>query len=384
VDHEPTYPGLPDGIRAQRVTDVNGLDVHLLTAGEPDAPRGTLLLLHGFPELSYSWRQVMVPLAAAGFHVLAPDQRGYGRTIGWDVTDLRSFSAANLVRDVVALLDRLGIESLTGVVGHDFGSLVAARAALLHPDRCRSVVLMSAPVGPVAPPGATVAAFAAIAEGLAALDPPREHYQLLFSGPDADRDLRGHPAGLAAVLRGYVHGKSGDWSGNHPHPLAGWTGEALAEMPTYYVPLAGLGMARTTEPYLADYEAGPASTWLSDEELQVYVDTFRTTGFQGGLNWYRCVTGDIGADELADHVGAPIRVPAAFVAGGRDWGVHQTPGALDRMQTAGCADFRLLRLVPGAGHWVQQERPDEVVAHLIEFYDAAGSGSAGAGPIPRK
>jgi len=118
---------LPAGIRARFVEGVNGLRVHLLEAGRPEHP--CVLLLHGFPELAYSWRKVMPALAAAGFHVIAPDQRGYGRTTGWDPAydgDLASFRLMNLVRDTVGLLAALGRPSVAAVVGHDFGASVAA------------------------------------------------------------------------------------------------------------------------------------------------------------------------------------------------------------------------------------------------------------------
>src|SRR6188768_2075529 len=135
---------LPEGIRSRLIENVNGLTMHVLEAGAEGRP--CLLLLHGFPELAYSWRKVMLPLAAAGFHVIAPDQRGYGRTMGWDGAydgDLGSFRMINLVRDVLGLVSALGLRSVAAVVGHDFGSPVAAWCALLRPDVFRSVVLMS-------------------------------------------------------------------------------------------------------------------------------------------------------------------------------------------------------------------------------------------------
>lgn len=328
--------------------------------------------MHGFPEMSFSWRHVMVPLADAGFYVVAPDQRGFGLTTGWDRRfegDVGSFSAANLVEDLVQLLGRLELDAITTVVGHDFGSLVAARSGMTRPDVFRSVVLMSAPVGPVAPMGAIAELFKSVAAGLATLDPPREHYQCYFSGADAERDMLECEQGLVAFLRGYIHGKSGDWEENDPQPLGGMTPQDLAELPPYYVLTAGTGMARTVTPYYEDYVARGGCSWLTDAELEVYAATFAATGFQGGLNWYRCLTAGIGEDAFAEFVGAPITVPAGFIAGARDWGIHQTPGAFEVMQTRGCADFRMLRLVPEAGHWVQQERPEAVVTVLVDFVD---------------
>src|SRR5436305_2627526 len=149
---------LPPGIRARFVENINGLTMHVLEAGHEIAGRPCILLLHGFPELAYSWRKVMPSLAYAGFHVVAPDQRGYGRTAGWDGAydgDLNAFRILNVVKDALALVFALGHRSVAAVVGHDFGSPVAAYCALTRPDGFRSVVMMSAPFGgpPVLPFG---------------------------------------------------------------------------------------------------------------------------------------------------------------------------------------------------------------------------------------
>ena len=139
---------LPPGVRARFVENVNGLRMHVLEAGFEKPRHPCLLLLHGFPELAYSWRKVMGPLAAAGFHVVAPDQRGYGRTTGWDPSydgDVESFRLFNLVRDALGLVAALGYRSVAAVIGHDFGSPVAAWCALLRPDVFPAVAMMSAP-----------------------------------------------------------------------------------------------------------------------------------------------------------------------------------------------------------------------------------------------
>src|SRR4051812_20158379 len=139
---------IPGGIRSRFVNNINGLNVHMLEAGFEPADRPLLLLLHGFPELAYSWRKVMLPLAAGGYHVVAPDQRGFGRTTGWDNrydADLTSFSMLNMVRDALALVNALGYRSAAAVIGHDAGSPVAAWCALVRPDVFRSVAMMSAP-----------------------------------------------------------------------------------------------------------------------------------------------------------------------------------------------------------------------------------------------
>src|SRR5579863_880688 len=139
---------LPAGIRARFVDDVNGLRMHILEAGFAPAGRPLILLLHGFPEIAYSWRKVMPALAEAGFHVVAPDQRGYGRTSGWSRdfdADLRPFWLLNAVRDALGLVAALGRREVAAVMGHDFGASVAAWCALVRPDIFRSLALMSAP-----------------------------------------------------------------------------------------------------------------------------------------------------------------------------------------------------------------------------------------------
>ena len=141
---------LPSTIRSRYVDGINGLRMHVLEAGFETTGRPCLLLLHGFPELAFSWRKVMPSLAAAGYHVIAPDQRGYGRTTGWDADydgDLTSFRLTNLVRDALGLVSAFGYTHVDAVIGHDFGSSVAAWCALMRPDVFRSVVLMSAPFG---------------------------------------------------------------------------------------------------------------------------------------------------------------------------------------------------------------------------------------------
>src|ERR1700709_2052665 len=147
TDTLPSIP-LPPGIRSRFVDGINGLRMHVLEAGFETKGRPCILLLHGFPELAYSWRKVMPTLVAAGYHVIAPDQRGYGRTTGWDADydgDLGSFRLLNLVRDAVGLVLAVRHRRLDAVVGHDFGSMVAAWCALVRPDVFRSVALMSAP-----------------------------------------------------------------------------------------------------------------------------------------------------------------------------------------------------------------------------------------------
>ncbi|MGJ7507088.1 alpha/beta fold hydrolase [Variovorax sp. GT1P44] len=371
---------LPAGIRSRFVDNSNGLSMHVLEAGFESPDRPCVLLLHGFPELAYSWRKVMLPLAAAGFHVVAPDQRGYGRTTGWRQgfdADLDQFRMLNLVRDALGLVAALGHRTVTAVVGHDFGSPVAAWCALVRPDVFRSVALMSAPFGGVpaipfdtaaaTPAPSGLAAIATLLEGLATLSPPRKHYQWYYSTREADDHMRHAPQGLHAFLRAYYHCKSADWPANKPYRLEALTADELGKLPAYYVMEAGKTMAETVAPEMPTPEQIAACRWLPEDELAVYAAEYARTGFQGGLQWYRCATGGQYTAELQTWSGRTIDVPSCFIAGRSDWGIYQKPGDFEAMQGRACTHMTGVHIVGGAGHWVQQEQPEEVGRLLLQF-----------------
>ncbi len=372
---EPLAAALPPGIRARFVPGVNGLTMHVLEAGFETPGRPCVLLLHGFPELAYSWRKIMLPLAAAGFHVVAPDQRGYGRTTGWDGAydgDVGSFRLLNIARDALGLIAALEYRSVAAVIGHDFGSPVAAWCALIRPDVFRSVVLMSAPfAGPPALPigvdTATAPSQPTIHQALAALTPPRKHYQWYYSTREADGDMRNAAQGLHAFLRSYYHFKSADWKGNAPYKLESWTAAELAKLPRYYVMDFDKDMAQTVAPEMPSSAEVDACAWLPESELEIYTAEYHRTGFQGGLQWYRCGTSGHHVSELQLFAGRTIDVPSCFIAGRSDWGVFQKPGDFDSMQRRACTRMLGCHLIEGAGHWVQQERPEDVSRLLIEF-----------------
>ncbi|MGH6717112.1 MAG: alpha/beta hydrolase [Bradyrhizobium sp.] len=372
---------LPAAIRSRYVDGVNGLRMHVLEAGFETGNRPCVLLLHGFPELAFSCRKVMPPLAAAGYHVIAPDQRGYGRTTGWHADydgDLAPFRLVNLVRDALGLVSAFGYRSIASVVGHDFGSAVAAWCALLRPDVFSSVVLMSAPFGgPPALPFNTADSPARPREEdpvhreLAALPRPRKHYQWYYSTRQANADMMRAPQGLHGFLRAYYHHKSADWKDNRPFPLKSWSAGELAKLPTYYVMDLGKTMPETVGEEMPDSAAIAANRWLPDQELSFYSSEYSRTGFQGGLQWYRCGTSGAYVAELQLWSGRTIDVPSCFIAGKQDWGTYQRPGAFETMQSRACAAMTGCHLIDGAGHWVQQERPEEVSRLLLRFLEQA-------------
>ncbi len=318
----------------------------------------------------------MPALAAAGFYVVAPDQRGYGGTTGWDGRfdgDLAAFRQLNLAQDAIELVFALGRREAAALVGHDFGSPVAAHCALVRHDIFRRVALMSAPFAGTPEPQPqprTARGVGDIHADLAALAPPRRHYQWYFSTASADADMRQAPQGLHAFLRAYYHAKSADWAGNRPERLAGWRAADLAKLPDYYLMPLGKTMPEAVASQMPTPAEIAACRWLPDADLAVYAQEFARTGFQGGLNWYRCVTSGLVGHDLRLFAGRRIEVPVCFIAGAADWGVYQSPGAFEAMQERACADFRFAELIPGAGHWVQQEQPEATAAALLRFLSA--------------
>ena len=315
-----------------RTIEANGIRIHLAEQGE-----GPLVLLcHGFPESWYSWRHQLDALAAAGFRVVAPDLRGYGDTDAPAGAD--QYSLFHLVGDMVGVLDALG-EPTAVIAGHDWGAPVAWHSALLRPDRFRAVIGLSVPFRPRGPAPPTA--------GMLRTD-TASFYQLYFQAPgvaeaELDRDAR-------LSLRKILYAASGDAPRN-----GGGT------------PRAGIAMVPDDGGFLSvmpDPETLPA--WLTEADLDVYAAQFARRGFRGGLNWYRNI--DRNWELLAPYAGAVVQVPALYVAGDRDLVVH-FPG-MDRLLASlprFVPQLRRTLMLPGCGHWTQQERADEVNAAMIEF-----------------
>lgn len=374
---------LPQGISENYIhCPSTNLTFHILEAGStPERNRPLILLVHGFPEIAFSWKKVMPALADAGYYVVAYDQRGYGRTTGWDTSsysdvDMSQFSQTTIVKDAVALVYALGYTQVKCIVGHDFGSVTASKCALMRPDLFTSLVMMSHPFkAPAAlpfntlhSPSSTPTTPIDIQSDLAKLDPPRKHYKWYNSTPSAAHDWSSAPQGLHAFLRGYFHVKSADWEQNQPYALERWSAHELAKMPEYYIMPLHKSMPDTIADMMTTQDASKTTSWLSDTDLAVYTQEWSRTGFQGGLNHYRTSTNPTHLKDVELFAGRKIECPAVFISGERDWGNFQEPGALEGFGVS-CRDFRGVRLVDGAGHWVQQEQSGRVAEEVLGFLE---------------
>ncbi|HBK07279.1 MAG TPA: epoxide hydrolase [Acetobacteraceae bacterium] len=313
-----------------RFIDTNGIRMHIAEKGA-----GPLVLLcHGFPESWYSWRHQIHALAAAGYRVVAPDMRGYGQTEAPEAID--QYTLMHLVGDMVGVLDALG-EQTAVIAGHDWGGPVAWHTALMRPDRFRAVIGLSVPYRPrgkVRPTSVMPRTDDAV------------FYQLYFQQPgvaeaDLEDDVRVSVRGVLLRIAGEAAGAAG----------GGFS----------MVPVPGGMRERTRQAAQADLPA-----WLTQADIDFYAGEFTRTGFRGGLNWYRNI--DRNWEILAPFAGAKVTVPALYVAGDRDL-VLAFPGAAELV--AGLKAFvpqlRETVMLPGCGHWTQQERPEAVNAAMIGF-----------------
>ncbi|MDT3398591.1 alpha/beta hydrolase [Streptomyces sp. B1866] len=315
-----------------RDIEVNGVRLHIAEQGEGPL----VLLLHGFPECWYSWRHQFAPLAAAGYHVVAPDQRGYARSA--QPEDVGAYTLPHLTGDVIGLIHALGEERAV-VVGHDWGAPVAWATALLRPDVVRGVAGLSVPPVPPAFLAPTALSRATYGDGF---------YQLYFQQPGvADAEFA---RDVASTFRRVLHSGSGD-------------NPAQANPRPWVVP-----EGRTITDTIPEPQALPG--WFTEEDVRTFAREFAGHGdraFTGGLNWYRNI--DRNWELLAAFNGARIQPPALFVVGDRDMVVALGggPQAILDLAAQNAPNLRRTVVLPGCGHWTQQERPDEVNAALLDF-----------------
>jgi pimeloyl-ACP methyl ester carboxylesterase len=317
----------------ERIIETNGVQLHTVEAGAPDAP--VVVLAHGFPELAYSWRHQIPVLAAAGYHVLAPDQRGYGRSTR--PADIADYNVAALSGDLVGLLDDVGAEKAV-FIGHDWGAAVVWSSAQLHPDRVAGVVGLSVPPVPRAQIPPTQAFRAVFGDNF--------FYMLYFQEPGvADAELDADPA---KTLRRVILGQAAP-------------GDQAAAMRMLRPGPEGL-IERIPEP-------DGLPSWISADELDHYVAEFSRTGFTGGLNWYRNM--DRNWEIQGNLTSAAITVPAMFIAGTDDLVLGFIRP--DRAKEVITGPYREV-LIEGAGHWLQQERPGQVNEALLDFLSSLKTG----------
>ena len=367
---------LPEGIISRKIQNNNGLDMHILEARPDEQKRPLVILAHGFPELAYSWRHILPAIASLGYVVVAPDQRGYGRTTGWSnryEDSIEPFNLANLARDIIGLVGALGYHKVRTIIGHDAGSYVAGTCSLVRPDIFQSCVMMSAPFTGTPPLAQdaisrlTRPSLLDFNKQLNALKEPRKHYQVYYSEPSANADMMNASQGIHQFLRAYYHHKSADWHENQPTKLASWDAEVMAQMPTYYIMNKNDTMAETVAPYMPSENQIKNCQWLTNDELAVYASEYTRNTFQGGLQWYRCSVEGVNQKAMSLFAGLQITVPSLFLSGKQDWGIYQTPGAIEYMREQACTSMKKIVLIDNAGHWVQQEQSQAVIDNLSDF-----------------
>jgi pimeloyl-ACP methyl ester carboxylesterase len=310
-----------------RFIETNGIRMHIVEAGQGPL----VVLLHGFPESWYSWRHQFTALVEAGYHVVAPDQRGYGQT-AYSQEAIEKYTRLHLVGDIIGLLDALG-EQRTVVAGHDWGAVVAWDLAMMRPDRVRGVVALNYPY---IPRGKTYQDITSVPGGT--------FYSHYFQQPGlADGEME---QDVRLFLRKMYYTVSG---------------EAPEEVRSAFsvVPSGMRFVDRLSAP-----EVLPA--WLTEQDLDYYTQQFEQAGFRGALNWYRAM--QLNWELMGAWMDAAILTPALYIMGERDVVVH-FPGysQVIAIMRRAVPQLKEMLLFPGCGHWTQEERPQELNSALIDF-----------------
>lgn len=313
---------------SSRIIETNGIKMNITEQGQ-----GPLVVLcHGFPELGYSWRHQLKALADAGYHAVAPDQRGYGKTECPQA--IEAYDIFHLVGDIVGLTHALG-EKEAVIVGHDWGAPVACHCSLMRPDIFRALALLSVPYAPRP------------WEGVRPTDLMKKmagdmiFYIVYFQEPGkVEKELE---ADVRRTVINTFYSASGD-----PPPEKRW--QFIFPRDKKFIDTA--------------FAPDKSPSWLTEKDIDVFTEAFRHTGFRGGVNWYR--NSDRNWELTPFLSGAKILQPSIFIAGELDGVIEFSRGSFERLEK-NMPNLKQKILIPDAGHWIQQERPAEVNDLLLTF-----------------
>lgn len=352
-------------LKSRIIRNINGLNINILENNVKKKKDNTILMLHGFPEISFSFRYLMKFFANKGFYCLAPDQRGYGKTISVKTKKLDLFSVINLTKDISALIKSLDINEYH-LIGHDFGSYVSCYLSLLYPKNILSITTMSMPFS--GPPNIkSINKLATLNQKLSKLK--KKHYQHYFASHRAPSNIMKSRQGLDKFFRSYFHYKSYDYKKNKPFKLKNFSAKEMSKMPEYYIMKYNLGISQTVAKFMPSTKEINNCHWLNKNDLMVYVKNFSYSGMKQPLNWYKVMLSKKEKNKII-KLKLPnfTDIPAIFIAGIADWGIYQKPGDLEKMEKKFFKNYYGTKIIEGAGHWVQQEQPEKTFKEIIKFY----------------